>query len=484
MSQELFINVMSAEVRAALMEDASLIDLIVERRERASVVGNIYLGRVERVMKGMEAAFIDIGTAKSGFLGLDDNRRGNGESSVPVHEGEAVLVQVTKDAINGKGVQLSRRVTLPGRALVYAPAQDRVMVSRQIEDEAERDRLTGLMGNIASDGEGFILRTASVGATAEELNADCEQLRETWQGIEDAQATVKAPSCLHADLDPVLRVLRDHALDRIDTIHVDDGAAADSARKFCERAMPGMADRVKLHTGKQQLFEQFGIEEEIERACVTRVDLPSGGGLVVETVEALTSIDVNSGRFDAASDLEQMALRTNCEAAAEAARQIRLRNISGLIVIDFIHMENEGNWTEIIEILDNVTGRDRNPTRVLGVTEAGLVEITRRRRREPLLHTMTEICKVCGGVGRIKSLDAVSIEILRLLKREARVVPPGEMVLYAANDVVMSLENDYGELVDGVEDETGRTIHLRADREYVRENYDIVVEQTGEQAGS
>jgi ribonuclease G len=476
MSQELFINVMSAEVRAALMEDSVLIDLIVERSERASVVGNIYLGRVERVMKGMEAAFVDIGTGKSGFLGLDDNRRGNGEISAPVHEGEAVLVQVTKDAIDGKGVQLSRRVTLPGRSLVYAPAQDRVMVSRQIEDEAERGRLTGLMENIAEDGEGFILRTASVGATAEELARDCEQLRETWQSIEDARMTIKAPSCLHTDLDPVFRVLRDHALDGIDTIHLDDGAASEAARRLCERAMPGMADRVKLHTGPQQMFEQHGIEEEIERACVRRVDLPSGGGLVVETVEALTSIDVNSGRFDAASDLEQMALRTNCEAAAEAARQIRLRNISGLIVIDFIHMENDDNWAEIIDILDDVTGRDRNPTRVLGVTEAGLVEITRRRRREPLLHTMTEICKACGGVGRIKSLDAISIEILRRLKREAGVVPPGEMVLYAANDVVMSLENDYGELVDGIEDETGRTIVLRADKEYGREHFDIVVE--------
>lgn len=350
------------------------------------------------------------------------------------------------------------------------------MVSRQIEDEAERDRLTGIMGNIAADGEGFILRTASVGATAEELTADCEQLRQSWREIEEARATVKAPSRLHADLDPVLRVLRDHALDGIDAIHVDDGAAAEAAKTFCERAMPGMAERVKLHTGPQQMFEQYGIEEEIERACQRRVALPSGGGLVVETVEALTSIDVNSGRFDAASDLEQMALRTNCEAAAEAARQIRLRNISGLIVIDFIHMEDDDNWAEIIDILDGVTGADRNPTRVLGVTEAGLVEITRRRRREPLLHTMTEICKSCGGAGRIKSVEAVSIEILRALKREARVVPPGEIVLYAANDVVASLENDYGELVDGVEDDTGRTIELRADKEYGRENYDVVVE--------
>ncbi len=476
MSQELFINVMAAEVRAALMDESVLIDLIVERRERASVVGNIYLGRVERVMKGMEAAFVDIGLGKSGFLGLDDNRRGNGETSAPVHEGEAILVQVTKDAIGTKGVQLSRRLTLPGRSLVYAPGQDRVMISRQIEDEAERERLTALMAGIAMPGEGFILRTASVGATAEELAADREELMDTWQSIEDARTTIRAPSCVHADIDPVLRVLRDHALDGIDRIHVDDGTAAASARRFCERVMPGMTERVTLHTGPQQMLEQYGIEEEIERACRRRIDLPSGGGLVIETTEALTSIDVNSGRFDAASDLEQMALRTNSEAAREAARQIRLRNLSGLIVIDLIHMESDDHWNTVIDILDDVTGRDRNPTRVLGVTEAGLVEITRRRRREPLLHTMTEICKACGGAGRVKSLDAASIDILRALKREAGVVPPGEIVVYAAPDVIDSLETDYGEMVDGVEDETGRSIDLRADNEYGRDNYDIVVE--------
>ena len=476
MSQELFINVMSAEVRAALMDEAVLIDLIVERTERASVVGNIYLGRVERVMKGMEAAFVDIGLGKSGFLGLDDNRRGNGETSAPVHEGEAILVQVTKDAIGTKGVQLSRRLSLPGRSLVYAPGQDRVMISRQIEDEAERDRLTALMAGIAEPGEGFILRTASVGATAEELAADRAELMDTWQSIEDARTTIRAPSCVHADIDPVLRVLRDHALDGIDRIYVDDGTAAASARRFCERVMPGMAERVTLHTGPQQMFEQYGIEEEIERACRRRVDLPSGGGLVIETTEALTSIDVNSGRLDAASDLEQMALRTNSEAAREAARQIRLRNLSGLIVIDLIQMESDDHWNTVIDILDEVTGRDRNPTRVLGVTEAGLVEITRRRRREPLLHTMTEICKSCGGAGRVKSLDAASIDILRALKREAGVVPPGEIVVYAAPDVIDSLEADYGEMVDGVEDETGRSIDLRADNEYGRDNYDIVVE--------
>ncbi|MEE2720249.1 MAG: Rne/Rng family ribonuclease [Pseudomonadota bacterium] len=476
MGQQLFINSTDAEVRAALMDDGALIDLIIERRERASLVGNIYLGRVERLMKGMEAAFVNVGLSRSGFLGLDDGRRHTGDPATPVNEGETVMVQITKDAIDGKGVQLSRRVTLPGRYLVYAPNHDRVMVSRQIADEGERDRLTGLMVDIAVEGEGFILRTAAVGATADELQSDSEQLRETWLSIEQMQSTGKAPSCVHADLDPVLRVLRDYALDDIAAVHVDDGDAAEAAKKFCEKVMPGMAERVKLHNGRQQMFEQFGIEEEIERACVQRVDLISGGSLMVQTAEALTAIDVNSSRFDGASDLEQMAFRTNCEAASEAARQIRVRNISGLIVIDFIHMENDDNWERILDILEEVAGRDRNATRVLGVTEAGLVEITRRRRREPLLHTMTEICETCDGVGRIRSVDAVSIDILRALQREAHVTSPGELVLYAQRDVVNSLENGFGGLVDDIEDATGRTIVLRADEEYARDSYDIVVE--------
>ena len=240
--------------------------------------------------------------------------------------------------------------------------------------------------------------------------------------------------------------------------------------------MSGMEDRVKVHPGPQQMFEQYGIEDEILRACEKRVDLVSGGSLVIETVEALTAIDVNTGRFDNASDLERIAFLTNREAAEEAARQIRLRNISGLIVVDFIHMEDGKNWAEVLEVFKNVANRDRNPTRILGVTEAGLVEVTRRRRREPLLNTMTEICQSCGGVGRVKSLGAISIEILRALRREAGVTPPGGLVVYAADNVANSLENNFGVQVDEIEDDFGRTIHLRSDEEYIGDNYDIVVE--------
>tara|TARA_B100000700_G_scaffold326668_1_gene438898 strand:+ start:2160 stop:3590 length:1431 start_codon:yes stop_codon:yes gene_type:complete len=476
MTQELLINVTSAEIRAALMNDGALIDLIVERRERGSVVGNIYLGRVDRVINAMEAAFVNVGLQRSGFLRLDGGRRRDGADDVPIHEGEIIMVQVVKDAIGGKGVQLSRRLTLPGRFLVYVPLQDRVMVSRQIEEETERNRLINLMSELVEGGEGFIVRTAAVGASAEELESDRNRLRDTWTGIVESQEGSKVPFCLHADLDPLLRVLRDYALENIDTVQIDDGVASEAARQFCTKAIPRMSDVIRLHTGPQQLFDQYGIEEEIERVCSHRVDLISGGSLIIESTEALTSIDVNSGKFDNASDLEQMAYRTNREAAVEAARQIRVRNISGLIVVDFIHMDDEIKWDEIIELLENAARKDRNPTRILDVTEAGLVEITRRRRREPLLQTMTEVCAACDGQGRRKSAAAISIEILRALQRESMSMPPGEIILYAREEIIDSLEKGFDEMLAGIEEDTGRTIILRPDDEYHREVFDIVVE--------
>lgn len=472
MSQELFLNVMPSEVRAALVDDSVLVELMLERRNRASLVGNIYLGRIQRVMNGMEAAFIDIGIARAGFLGLDGQRRASEEA---VHEGQAVIVQVVKDAMGGKGVQLSRRVTLPGRYVVYAPRQDRVMISRQIEDEAERERLTALMADIAAPGEGFILRTASIGASAAELGSDAAQLRETWGAIEAGIASAKPPACLHSDIDPILRVLRDEALDGIGTIHVDDQAASKAARDYCAEVMPGMVDRVKLHSGPEAMFEQFGIEEQIERACQQRLDLPSGGSIVIQTTEALTAIDVNSGRFEGAGDLEQTAYRTNLEAAREATRQVRLRNIAGLIVIDFIHMESDGHWDAVLAEIERIASADRNPTRVLGVTEAGLVEITRRRRREPLIHWLTETCGTCGGLGRVRSVDAVVMDILRALKRTARVTPPGPLVLHAAPEVVDSLDNGYAGIVAEIGAVAGRSVMCRAENGYGRDSFDIVV---------
>ena len=468
MKRGLFVNVMPTEVRAALVEDGRLTDLVLERSERASLIGDVYLGRVERVMNG--AAFVDIGMARSGFLGLDEGRRNGG---APVHEGEAIVVQVLKDATGTKGAQLSRRLALPGRYLVYTPLQDRVTVSRQIADDDERARLVGLAEEIAKPGEGFILRTAAVGAGRAELESDARELREIWVAMEDALMTAKPPSCLHADADPVLRILRDHALGEVDFIRLDDRAAATAAREFCEQVMEGMAERVGYHAGPADMFRQFDIEEEIERLCQRRVPLPSGGSLVIETTEALTAIDVNSGRFDAGP--EQTAFLTNCEAATEAARQIRLRNIAGLIVVDFIQMDDEIHRDKVLSLLESAAVTDRNATRVLGFTNAGLVEVTRRRRREPFLHIMTDTCVACAGLGRTTSVDVVCLEILRVLRRDARTTPPGTLAVRAAPEVAERLTKRYEDAIGSLRGKSGRAIEISGEAECRRERYDITV---------
>ena len=466
MTRELFVNVMPTEVRAALVEDGRLTDLVLERSERASLIGDVYLGRVERVMNG--AAFVDIGMARSGFLG--EGWRNGGD---PVHEGEAIVVQVLKDATGTKGAQLSRRLALPGRYLVYTPLQDRMTVSRQIADDNERARLVGLAEEIARPGEGFILRTAAVGAGRAELEIDARDLRESWGAIEDALTTAKPPSCLHADADPVLRILRDHALGDVDSIRLDDRAAVTAAREFCEQVMEGMAQRVKHHVGPADMFRQFDIEEEIERLCQRRVPLPSGGSLVIETTEALTAIDVNSGRFDAGP--EQTAFLTNCEAATEAVRQIRLRNIAGLIVVDFIQMDEESHRNKVLSLLESAAAADRNATRVLGFSNAGLVEITRRRRREPFLNIMTDTCVACAGRGRTASVDVVCLEILRALRRDARITPPGTLAVRAAPEVAERLAKRHEDTIGALRAESGRAIEISGEEECGRERYDIVV---------
>ena len=466
MTRELFVNVMPTEVRAALLEDGRLTDLVLERSERASLIGDVYLGRVERVMNG--AAFVDIGMARSGFLGIDEGWRNGG---VPVHEGEAIVVQVLKDATGTKGAQLSRRLALPGRYLVYTPLQDRMTVSRQIADDDERARLVGLAEEIAEPGEGFILRTAAVGAGRAELENDAGELRESWGAIEDALMTAKPPSCLHADADPVLRILRDHALGDVDSIRLDDRAAVAAAREFCEQE--GMAQRVTYHAGPADMFRQFDIEEEIERLCQRRVPLPSGGSLVIETTEALTAIDVNSGRFDAGP--EQTAFLTNCEAATEAVRQIRLRNIAGLIVVDFIQMDEESRRNKVISLLESAAATDRNATRVLGFSNAGLVEITRRRRREPFLNFMTDTCAACAGLGRTASVDVVCLNILRALRSDARITPPGTLAVRAAPEVAERLAKRYEDAIGALRAESGRAIEISGEEECERERYDIVV---------
>lgn len=479
MSDELLINVVPGEIRAAIVSDGRLVELTVERRRRASRVGDVYLGRVERIVPGMNAAFVDVGAGRAGFLGLDAARDGGGADGLD--EGQAVTVQVVKDAIGRKGMQLGRRIALPGRHLVYAPDQDRIALSRRIEDEAERARLEALMAGIARPGEGFILRTAAVGAAGDALAGDADSLRALWSDIEAARGEAHPPALLHGELDPVLRIVRDELTPAMAAVRIDGAEELAAARAFCARVMPGLADRLAPHVGNDPIFDRYGVEEEIARAGEPRLRLPSGGWIVIQQTEALTAIDVNSGSFTDAARPEDTAHHTNREAALEIARQIRLRNLGGLIVIDFIHMEDDAHWDEVLGRLEGEMTKDRTPARLIGRTAAGLVELTRRRRRESLLQALTEECDQCDGGGRMPTVDTVAGDILRELRREARVAGPGRFGVFACAEVIEALEGPWRAALDEWTGRLGRGVTLRRDDEYARDGFDIVVEPGGQE---
>ena len=478
MSRDLLIASAGGEVRAAVLEDGSPVDLVVEREERASLVGNIYIGRVRRLAPSLAAAFVDLGLARDGFLPLG-SRRGAEEDTAPPPvpaEGEAVSVQVVRDASRNKGPQLSRRLSLAGCRLVLLPGGDRVAVSRLIEDEAERTRLAAVVEAIARDGEGFVVRTAAEGARDEELARDAAYLRTRWAEAEAARTMGTPPILLHAEPEPVERVLRDVALGPIDAIRVDDAAAFGRARAFFRRFAPDVEARLVLHRGAAPLFEMLGVEEAIEQALAPRVGLPSGGCIVIESTEALTAIDVNSGSLAATGGPPESALRTNLEAAAEVARQVRLRNLAGLIVIDFISMESDDAWQQVLTALADGIASDRNRVQIMGRTNAGLVEITRRRQRIPLAEALGERCGACRGTGRVPTAGTIARATLRRVRREARNGPAGALIITAAPEVLAAIEAACAGGVAGLGATLGRNIVLDAAPGAAREAVDLHIE--------
>ena len=482
MGESLLINVMPGETRAALVEDGRVVELFIERKDRRSAVGNIYLGRVERILPGMDAAFVEIGLDRAGFLGIDGARpadagRRDGERIADyLREGQAVRVQVSRDAIGRKGVQLTRLIALAGRCLVHTPLRDRVAVSRRIEAEDARERLRRMVADLARPGEGFIVRTAAAGLGEAELVRDADYLRLLWRDIESRQASASAPALLHEEPGPLLRLFRDRVGETTGEIRVDSPGGFAAARDFCETFMPAVAERLALHTGPRPIFEEDDVEAEIERALGARIDLPSGGEIVIETTEALTAIDVNSGRFTGAHRLEDTARAANLEAAGEIARQIRLRNIGGMVVIDFIHMAEEAHWRAVLDALAAAFAGDRDNVRIVGRTGAGLVELTRRRRRESLAQTMTETCPRCGGRGRVDSPDTIAHEVLRAMKREARAARAGGLVVTASGDVVDCLEAAGTGTLETLEASLGRRIRFDRDPHRAPGSFDIAVE--------
>ena len=489
MSAEILINSGLGETRVAVVEDGVLREITIERPHRRSIVGAIFLGRVASVVPSMNAAFVEIGLDRAGFLGAYEARPPSAEAprnrAAPpigdsVREGESVVVQAVKDPLADKGARLSRQISLAGRYLVYAPFGGGVAISRRIAEEEARDRLTDLVGEAANaegaDG-GFIVRTAAANASSGELSADIRDLGDLWAEVCAARESADPPACLFNDLGPVERSLRDYVQPDTARILIDDADALNAARSYCKRHLPAFSDLLEHHSDGN-LFDLFSVEDDIAAAREPRVELPSGGHIVIEATEALTAIDVNSGRATGPDNHGETILLTNMEAACEVARQVRLRNIGGLIVVDFIHMSDPDRGAEVLDELRRCAVADRAPMQIGEFSQFGLVEMTRKRTRDPLPTLLSENCSVCEGAGRMATTETVAYEILRQVEKEARAgLPPdgGDRLvqIYAAPEVSELLNGDAGELVDALEDRLGCAIEVSPDSSLAREQYEI-----------
>jgi ribonuclease G len=505
MRKEILINAGAGEIRVALVEDGKLCEIFLERtiglddgpvKKRAdgrhghSLLGNIILGRVQRVLPGMQAAFVDVGLDRAGFLGAREARcladlPGFDDERAPkisdcVHEGEEILVQVVKDPIGEKGARLSANVTIPGRLLVLVPHQPGIALSRRIEDEEERARLIALGENMLGQdkgalvpGAGYILRSAAIGANLADLKEDAERLAEAWRPVMTRRQSADAPATLYHDLDPVERTMRDEVDASTSRVLIDDRAACEAARAYCRRTMPDAVDRIEFFAGPGMLFDLYDLEDEVERLTHPRVPLPSGGWITIEGTEALTAIDVNSGSFTASTGLEETSLAVNLEAAHEIGRQLCLRGIGGLIVIDFIHLNDADNIQRVLDVLAASLAKDRTPTQISKMSEFGLVEITRKRLRDPLFKLMTEGCRPCRGHGRTRTVASVSYELLRRIERTASAAPGKSILVRAAPEIVRWIEAHGEEVRPGLARRGAARVQFEARNEFTREGFDV-----------
>lgn len=499
MANEVLINVGAGETRVAVTGDGRLEEIYIERtagmaegegggRAGHSVLSNIVLGRVQRVLPAMQAAFVDIGLERAGFLGAKEARcladlPGFGEGLPPitdcVREGEAILTQVIKDPIGDKGARLSANVTIAGRLLILVPNQRGVALSRRIEDEAERERLSRIVGGFENavgtlPKAGYIVRTVAIGAGEAELREDAERLAVSWAELEAKKRGAKVPSTIFCDLDPVARALRDCVAIETDAVIIDDVVALEEARAYCAESMPEVLPKLHLYDGPD-LFEAKGVEAELEALLRPRVALASGGWITIEGTEALVAIDVNSGSFTASSGLEETSFRINQDAAAEIGRQLRLRAIGGLVVIDFIHQADPENIARVLQTLALSLGKDRTPTQISAMSEFGLVELTRKRVRDPISRFLTEPVRGLLAGGRTKTVATVANEFLRRIEAEAR-ANPGRTVNCTAHPDVASWISNEPVVLKRLRERIGSRFRIVAREGWPRDRFDVAVE--------
>ena len=483
MNEEILINVTPQETRVAVIQQGVAQELHVERASGRGLVGNIYLGVVSRVLPGMQSAFVQIGLDRAAFLHVADiwEQRQNAESAKPIekllHEGEKLLVQVIKDPIGTKGARLSTQASIAGRLLVYLPQEFHIGISQRIEDEAERAHLRERLQQLlpAEAKGGFIIRTMAETATDKEMLSDIEYLRRIWAGIQEKGKLVTAPELLYQDLNLSLRVLRDIANDETDRILVDSRETCQKLHAFAQDYTLNFLERIQLYSGERPLFDLYGIEDEIERALARRVPLKSGGYVIIDQTEALTTIDVNTGGFVGGRSFDDTIFKTNLEAAHVIARQLRLRNLGGIIIVDFIDMENDAHRDSVLTEFKKALLLDRTRVTVSGFSSLGLVEMTRKRTRESLAHTLCEPCPMCQGRGEVKTAQTVCYEILREILREARQFDAREFRILASQAVIDLFLDEESQSLAMLGDFIGKPISLQVENIYNQEQYDIVL---------
>ena len=487
--EEILINVTPREVRAALLENGVLQEVTIERAARRGLISNIYKGKVSRVLPGMQAAFIDIGLERTAFLHASDISRGgskndnNGDTELQdirdlVRDGQDVLVQVVKDPLGTKGARLTTFITLPSRFLVLLPMGSGVGISARIEDEDERNRLRAEVEAILETDKtpgGVIVRTAAEGASRDALRADLAFLRKLWRAIQAESGTARVKSLVHEDLPLPIRVLRDMVTGDVERILVDSEADYDRMRAFTESFLPELTPMLELYKRRRPIFDLHGTEDEIKKALERSIPLKSGGYVIFDQTEAMTTIDVNTGGYVGHRNLEETIYRTNLEAAVTIARQLRLRNLGGIIIIDFIDMEEPDHRERVMQALEQAMARDHARHQLTPVSPLGLVEMTRKRTRESLQHVLCEDCDHCDGRGFNMTAETVCFEVFREIIRQHRQFRFDEVLVLAHQDVIDLLLDEEAAGLAEIEEQIGKSIRLQPESLYLKDQFDVVL---------
>ncbi len=490
MSEEILINVSPRETRGSIVENGVLQEILVERASRRGLVGNIYMGKVVRVLPGMQAAFIEMGLERAAFLHASDMLSVSDEYLQPTNEiaepqesitdllkdGQTIAVQVIKDPIGSKGARLTTRISLPSRYLVFMPGISHVGVSQRIEEEQERERLKKIVEEMLPENQGgYIVRTAAEGATPAEIKSNQVYLIKLWETISRKMVNAKSGDIIHEDLPLYLRALRDYISPQTERVRIDDKTSYELAVTFIEDFVPTMTGKVELYAGERPLFDLYGIEDEIQKSLHRKVQLKSGGHLIFDQTEAMTTIDVNTGAFVGHRNLEETIFKTNLEAAVTIARQLRVRNLGGIIIIDFIDMTNEEHKRQVIRALEKALARDHTKNSISEVSALGLVEMTRKRTRESLEHVLCETCTVCAGRGMIKTTETVCNEIFREVLRAARAYDTKSYLVLASQEVVDRMLDEESASVAQLEERIGKSIKFQVEGLYTQEQFDVVL---------